>query len=208
MTEVEWLACTDATPMLKSVRGGASDRKLRLFACAGCRHVWPLLANNECRRGVELAEIFADDDQVKSELTAACDKIWRLSATAQGLVSHPDTRHGASHNAAQYTATGKMWHVEDAAYAVRVLAARSGTGIFQVQILRDIFGNPFRPVALDPHWLTADVVALARGIYDDRAFDRLPILADALIDAGCDNANILGPRRSDGPHVRGCWVVT
>jgi hypothetical protein len=76
-----------------------------------------------------------------------------------------------------------------------------------VALVRDIFGNPFRPVTLDPRWLTSTVTALARGIYDDRAFHRLPILADALQDAGCDHADILTHCRSDGPHVRGCWVV-
>jgi hypothetical protein len=75
------------------------------------------------------------------------------------------------------------------------------------ELLRDIFGNPFRPVTADPSWLTSTVVALARGIYDDRAFDRLPILADALQDAGCDHADILAHCRSDDPHARGCWVV-
>jgi hypothetical protein len=90
-------------------------------------------------------------------------------------------------------------------------------------LLRDIFDNPFQrpkvplwpnpaplwltsPVA-DPEWLTSTVVALARGIYDDRAFDRMPILADALQDAGCDNADMLNHCRCNGPHVRGCWVV-
>ena len=77
----------------------------------------------------------------------------------------------------------------------------------QCELLRDIFGNPFRPVAVDPEWLTSTVVALARGVYDDRAFDRLPILADALQDAGCEDADILAHCRGDGPHVRGCWVV-
>ena len=73
--------------------------------------------------------------------------------------------------------------------------------------LRCLFGNPFRLVALDRSWLTSTVVALANGIYADRAFDRLPILADALQDAGCDNADVLTHCRGDGPHVRGCWVV-
>ena len=73
--------------------------------------------------------------------------------------------------------------------------------------LRCIVGNPFCPETLDPAWLTSTVVALARGIYDDRAFDRLPILADALQDAGCDNDDILNHCRDAGPHVRGCWVV-
>ena len=74
-------------------------------------------------------------------------------------------------------------------------------------LLTCIFGNPFRPVGLDPSWLTSTVLQLAAGIYTDRAFDRLPILADALQDAGCDNADILDHCSSASPHVRGCWVV-
>src|SRR6185369_15625565 len=77
----------------------------------------------------------------------------------------------------------------------------------QATLLKDIFGNPFRPVAVDPAWLTSTVVALAEGIYADRAFDRMPSLADALEDAGCDNADILNHCRQPGEHVRGCWVV-
>jgi hypothetical protein len=74
-------------------------------------------------------------------------------------------------------------------------------------IIRDIAGNPFRPSSTNGAWLTSVVVSLARGIYADRAFDRLPNLADALQAAGCDDADILAHCRSDGPHVRGCWVV-
>jgi hypothetical protein len=74
-------------------------------------------------------------------------------------------------------------------------------------LVRDIFGNPFRPVEFDPRWRTSDVVGLARAIYDDRAFERMPILADALMDAGCEHEEIIGHCRGDGPHVRGCWVV-
>src|SRR5436190_674337 len=77
----------------------------------------------------------------------------------------------------------------------------------QPGLLRDIFGNPFRPILANPSWLTSTVVQLAEGIYADRALDRIPILADALQDAGCDNANILDHCRGPGPHVRGCWVV-
>jgi hypothetical protein len=62
-------------------------------------------------------------------------------------------------------------------------------------------------VAVDPSWLTPPVVQLARGIYDERAFDRLPVLADALQDAGCANDDVLAHCRGPGPHVRGCWVV-
>ena len=82
------------------------------------------------------------------------------------------------------------------------------SGARQAVLLRDIFGNPYRPAALDPAWLTADVRALAQGIYDERAFDRMPILADALQDAGCDNDAILTHCRDAAQvHVRGCWVV-
>jgi hypothetical protein len=77
----------------------------------------------------------------------------------------------------------------------------------QADFLRCIFGNPFRPVAADPGWLTSTVVELAQGIYADRSFDRLPILADALQDAGCDNPDVLDHCRGPGPHARGCWVV-
>jgi hypothetical protein len=79
--------------------------------------------------------------------------------------------------------------------------------VIQADFVRDIFGNPFRPVTFDPRWRTSDVVGLARAIYDDKAFERIPILADALMDAGCEEEQIIGHCRGDGPHVRGCWVV-
>jgi hypothetical protein len=70
-----------------------------------------------------------------------------------------------------------------------------------------VYSNPFRPVVADPSWLTPTVVALADAIYAERAFDRLPVLADALEEAGCDNADVLSHCRGPGPHVPGCWVV-
>jgi hypothetical protein len=77
----------------------------------------------------------------------------------------------------------------------------------QVGLVACIFGNPFRPITADAAWLTPTAVSLAQAIYDDRAFDRLPILADALEDAGCDNADLLNHCRLPGEHVRGCWPV-
>ncbi len=78
----------------------------------------------------------------------------------------------------------------------------------QCALIRDLFPRHPRLVALNPSWLTSTVVALARGIYDDRAFDRMPILADALQDAGCDNEDVLTHCRDEKQvHVRGCWVV-
>lgn len=80
-------------------------------------------------------------------------------------------------------------------------------GYMDADGVREIFGNPFRPVTLDPSSLTPTVVQLAQTIYNDRTFDRLPTLADALVQAGCDNDELLGHCRGPGPHVRGCWVV-
>ena len=80
----------------------------------------------------------------------------------------------------------------------------------QTFLLRDIVSNPFRPIALDPAWLAwndATLVKLAQAIYDIRAFERMPELADALEEAGCTNTYILNHCRGEGPHVRGCWVV-
>ena len=74
-------------------------------------------------------------------------------------------------------------------------------------IIRDIVGNPFRPVTLNPAWLTPTVTGLAAAVYAERAFDRMPVLADALEEAGCDLREVLNHCRGPGPHVRGCWVV-
>ncbi|WP_246523483.1 hypothetical protein [Gemmata palustris] len=74
-------------------------------------------------------------------------------------------------------------------------------------LLRDVFGNPFRPLAFSTECRTETALALARGIYESRDFGAMPILADALQDAGCDNLDILSHCRKPGEHVRGCWVV-
>jgi hypothetical protein len=77
-------------------------------------------------------------------------------------------------------------------------------------LLREIFGNPFRWTIIDPIWLSRNdraVVQLAEGIYQQRAFDRLPILADALEDAGCGDPDMMAHCREPGEHVRGCWLV-
>jgi hypothetical protein len=80
--------------------------------------------------------------------------------------------------------------------------------IQQISVLREIFGNPFRPITFNPAWRTSDVMLLAQGIYGEKAFDRMPILADALQDAGCDSDDMLNHCRDASlPHVRGCWVL-
>lgn len=77
----------------------------------------------------------------------------------------------------------------------------------ELALFRDIFGNPFRQIAFSPEWRTSTVVTLAKSMYDSRDFGPMPLLADALEDAGCEHADILDHCRGTGPHVRGCWVV-
>ena len=78
---------------------------------------------------------------------------------------------------------------------------------YQCELLRDIFGNPFRLVIVDSSWLTSTVIAIAQTIYDEGRFEAMPILADALENVGCANDDILEHCRSGGEHVRGCWAV-
>lgn len=79
--------------------------------------------------------------------------------------------------------------------------------VAQIPLLHCIFGNPFRPVVFSPSWRTDTALSLAQQMYDSRDFGAMPILADALQDAGCEDEQILSHCRSETIHVRGCWVV-
>ncbi len=97
-----------------------------------------------------------------------------------------------------------QWALLAAKHAASDIASREK---LQCKLVRCIFGNPFRPVAFDPNWLTSTVRGLASSAYDSREFGTLPVLADALQDAGCDDETVLGHLRGPGPHARGCWVL-
>jgi hypothetical protein len=115
----------------------------------------------------------------------ALDDYEEATANAAAAAAHDEAVCGKNQS--------KAYRIERAAQAI---------------LLRDILGNPFGVVITpDPTWLTSTVTSLAQAIYTDRAFDRLPILADALEDAGCTNQDILAHCRSNGEHARGCWVV-
>jgi hypothetical protein len=87
-------------------------------------------------------------------------------------------------------------------------ASYAEESLAQTTLVRDIFGNPFRTVAFSPQWRTDTAVSLAHQMYESRDFSAMPILADALQDAGCDNADVLNHCRDTSlAHVRGCWVV-
>ena len=100
-----------------------------------------------------------------------------------------------------------IWSVAaDAGSAIDALTDNSEPAL-QAEIVRDVFGNPFCPAMLDRTWATTEVTALARTIYEEQAFARMPELAEALSQAGCHSNDILRHCRDPGPHVRGCWLL-
>jgi hypothetical protein len=178
---------------------------------ACCRRVWPLLVDERSCQAVEVAERFADGAATDQELEAVRQDAWEFTLH----IVHEDEAFFDMDAEALDAADAPAWAAKEAveSYRVAVAAQRAlGTteGKAQTHLLRCIVGNPFRIVTLSPSWLAwngATAVGMAAAIYNDRTFDRLPVLAFALEEAGCTNADILDHCRSAGPHVRGCWVV-
>jgi hypothetical protein len=227
MTEHEWLTYTYPTPMLEFLRRKASERKLRLFACACVRRAWHLLTNTG-REAVEAAEAYADGMVGREALEAArraayepvadaiadANMTWTLGTPLSPAESAADAALGACDDMAR----GVRRYIAPLHAAERAQGALGWTGgesAAQAALLRDLFGPlPFRLVTLDPAWRTPQLVALAQAAYEERELPvgtldvaRLAVLADALEEAGCDQADLLGHLRGPGPHVKGCWVV-
>ncbi len=206
MTEAEWLATTEPSKLLKYLYGKATDRKVALVACATCRSVWDSLHDERSRNAIELTEGLVDGVVSPSDHERACD----AAAAAMEEIEEKRTRQDQTgeHEADALGAAERAHEAAVRSWEYVFNTAQENPDVFNlIIIMRDIFGNPFRPIALDPSWLSSTVLALAKGIYADRAFDRLPILADALQDAGCQNPEILAHCSGEGPHTRGCWVV-
>jgi hypothetical protein len=286
VTEAEWLASTDPKPMLEFLRGKASERKLRLFACACARLAGEVILNwgrgeldeaasragnavhlETSRRAVDMAEQFADEVAGEIDLAAAAravsDSVAQLELLLDDHINLRPGNHDSIGRAFRAAGPGGQLRQEvleqirlrpgrqriiSLAQAVRMTAASTiadafesalnaarasswpflGGRIFaewhppqrwpdadrglrgQAALLREIVGNPFQTWPSNPAWLRwqdGTVPMLARAIYSDHAFKRLPVLADALEDAGCTDAELLGHLRGPGPHVRGCWAL-
>lgn len=183
-----------------------TGRETRLFACGCFRLIWDRITLPSIRERVELAEARADR-AVKQEVLDrnrhadgnpppdTPDYLLRLYVTSLlGTRVVPGhlarvVRHAAEPE--RYPHDGQWQECSH-----------------QANLARCVFGNPFRPVAFDPDWRTPAAVALARGMYEARDFAHMPILADALQDAGCEEPAVIGHCRDpDQPHVRGCWLV-
>jgi hypothetical protein len=202
MNEDEWLVCADPESMVTFLLGKKNDRKLRLFSCAFCRSIWTLIGGKCFRNAVEVAEQFADGFATKKDLASA-KKESGAALERSGLNGATGTPQNALGCAWSTTRTP----LGSAAMYPLWVFTESPERMLQLSLLRDIFGNPFRPLSLDPSWLTRKVVAVAQRIYDNRDFDLLPRLADAFEGVGCHDTEILSHCRSSGPHVRGCWAL-
>ncbi|WP_246523020.1 hypothetical protein [Gemmata palustris] len=206
MGEDEWFAGSDPELMLQHVMGAVSDRKLRLFAVACCRRIGDSFTDEGDRAALSVIERFADGLAGAVEFAAVPTR-----TTNQAIAGAAEIRA----NAAAAVAS---------AVSAALIAARDGDpdhpkgqGDYyateaserkvQARILRELFRNPFRTVAFSAEWRTDTTVALARGMYEAREFSAMPILADALQDAGCNHTDVLAHCRGAGAHLRGCWVL-
>ncbi len=195
MTEAEWLACGSPARMLTAGRG-MSARKLRLFACACVRRVWPLLRNERSRRLVEQAERYADGEIGRQEL-------WAARAAAPGRDGDP-----AGNWAARAAVACAMGAAREAAQSVSNLivnAQRSNLKewALQAELVRELLGNRYRPFVLT-RTLPATVIELAQSLYDgeDCAF----ALHDSLLEEGQPGlAEHFEPKGKW--HPKGCWAV-
>jgi hypothetical protein len=225
MTDQEWLVADLPHQMIaylqRAFRERSPKRKLRLYLC-GCWHY--LLASmtpGDLPSHLLVAERYADgqlslnDMNLVRESVKMATRNWIRASPDQLLAIAVLDRHKELWDSAlRVTALVIQLRLADAfpnGFRTEVAngwrVRRDGERLHLARMLRDIFSNHFRPVPFDPRWRTSDVLGLARAIYDDRAFDRVPILADALMDAGCADEQVLAHCRGDGPHVRGCWVV-
>ena len=189
MTEAEWLTETDGRQWA-TIEGCASVRKMRLIAAAYVRRANPWRPKDEVKQCDDLIEAIADHPRpwanVMEELEGRPGESW--------VFTHILAQHDLAYVAGKLRRLLAFYPVDPPHH-------------YGLELLLEVVGNPFRPVNYDPSWRTPTVLALAQGIYEEGAFDRMPILADALQDGGCDNIDILDHCRGPGPHVRGCWVV-
>jgi len=215
-------------------------RKMRLFCCACCRQHWHLFTEEVCRRAVEVSEQFADGLVPKTKLREAHQAVQVISREAktaaqraflEGRQPSPDEVRAIQTRLALTSAAVFTAHPTHAAAALGVVhmsvssaAAVTAAGHQQPQhmlaiqdafrrqtvLIRDVFGNPFRPLRLHAGDLGGKkgvVAKIARTIYDEHRFAEMPVLADALEEAGCADQEMVEHCRAPGEHARGCWVL-
>jgi hypothetical protein len=220
MKDTPWRECNDPDAMLAMLGDKACPRRLRLFSVACCRRVWHLLEESAFREAVQAAERFALGESTDKQLDAAWQATFR-DRQEDGLSDDPlaNARFWAADAASQTAcdldrassvASGAAWAASWAS-SLPADEAFDRERAVQCDLLRCLFGDPSRPMlVVEAAWLAwgdGVVARLVRSIHDSRRFEDLPILADALDEAGCDDEALLSHLRGPGPHVRGCHVI-
>jgi hypothetical protein len=201
--EIEWL--TQDSPRFLSAfeqLGAASERKRRLFACHCCRLVWDRLPDERSRAAVKVAERYAEGEADEPEFVAA-------NAGARAAKTHSRLPWLAIEASAANPLPADV--VRCFLRGHKVLPGKQRDRARRVvALLRCLFGNPFRPATLAPdllRWRDGLLVSVARRMYDNRDFSEMPVLADMLQDAGCDDEQVLAHCRQGGEHARGCFAI-
>ncbi|AMV29419.1 hypothetical protein VT84_33805 [Gemmata sp. SH-PL17] len=216
--------------MLSMLEGRASDRKLRLFVVACCHRLNHVGRDAWLARAVATTEALADGNAPPLEVAATLADAESVLVAAGGIAtpieaivftllltplryvkpySVLDAKRvvTATSDAVGYEAiAGRGPDLEERDLSPFV-PAKELEQAYQAILVREVFGNPFRPVTFTSEWGNDSALALAAQMYESRDFGAMPILADALQDAGCDDEDVLNHCRGHGPHVRGCWVV-
>jgi hypothetical protein len=228
VTEEEWAGSRGESFPFHFFEERGGRRRLVLFGCACCRRVWDLIPLPAARRLVEIAELFAEGEATEAELLAAnaSPDFDDMSAQSVGEAGRQfsarvvDTLNAVrcladpeidpyyiARKTSDDPSSDFMPYPGGAFGLNRIVGRNNAEWSEKLKLLRDIFGNIPRQLRFDPAWRSSIVVSLAKQMYESRDFSPMPILADALEDAGCDSVEILRHCRGDGPHVRGCFVV-
>jgi hypothetical protein len=214
--ETVWIAARDPTTLCKMLRPldygvhiRFPDRKWQLFALACVRRISGNFRDDRTLGFIDTTERYADGDLTEDELN-----LQRRKATEPANPDHEPGADSRTEYGFQALVAARLGNAESAIHAADMARAAADDPAIeqfeQVGLVREVFGNPYRTAPPDQCWLTwrgGTVEILASGIYEDRAFDRMPILGDALEDAGCTNIDILDHCRGPHKHVRGCWVI-
>ena len=228
MTEEKWHNSRWVEDVLDCARQYASSRKVSLFQIA-CTYIAATNLPSDSRFHQLIVEterwaesIGGEQPEIELELIrtdeVANQRLFELLTESRGKLRHsirlPACEALITRFCCEIVTESDWWRVttdidDEIVDKHHSLIERERERICtaNIHLLRCVVGNPFRPVMFDPEWRTSTVFALAEGIYAERAFDRLPILADALEEAGCDHAEMLSHCRGPAPHARGCWVV-
>jgi hypothetical protein len=222
MTEAEWLKCDDLELLLNNGPRNLTDRTLRHLMVAPVVDILRHCEDKNWRDAIRCLDQFAAGIITRKEFDSQLMRGRKVCATFT-IVGFPWGSEQSATTLHQEIKSAAIWYLrfflppdsivygEEAIWeATRTRSFGSPTRLAAGHLaftLHDIFGNPFRPVTFDPAWRTATAIGVAQTMYDTRDFGAMPILADALEDAGCEQAEILSHCRGDGPHVRGCWVV-